>query len=71
MIRVNAICAWKDPIYRASLKAEELALVPRNPAGLVDVTDEELKQASGIAAIAVTTYFTCTESTFRRFRCCP
>jgi len=71
MNRVNVIRAWKDPIYRASLRTEELALVPRNPAGLVDVTDEELKEASGIAAFAVTTYFTCTESTYRRFRCCP
>jgi hypothetical protein len=40
-------------------------------AGLVDVSDEELKEASRLTAIAVTTYITCTESTFRRFRCCP
>lgn len=71
MIRVNVIRAWKDLIYRASLRAEELALVPSNPAGLVEVSDEELKEASGLGAIAVTTYITCTESTLRRFRCCP
>jgi mersacidin/lichenicidin family type 2 lantibiotic len=71
MIRVNVIRAWKDSIYRASLRTEELELVPSNPAGLVEVTDEDLKEASGLAAFAVTTYITCTESTFRRFRCCP
>ena len=71
MIRVDVIRAWKDPSYRANLSADELALMPGHPSGLVELSDEDLKLASGLAGIPVTTYITCTESTFRRFRCCP
>jgi len=43
----KTIRAWKDPEYRASLTAEELALMPTNPAGLIDLTDAELGEVSG------------------------
>ena len=46
----NTIRAWKDPEYRASLTAEELALLPSNPAGLIDLTDSELGEISGGAS---------------------
>ena len=71
MSNTNVVRAWKDPSYRGSLDAEELALMPAHPAGLVELSDEELREASGLTGLAVTTHITCTESTLRRFRCCP
>jgi mersacidin/lichenicidin family type 2 lantibiotic len=46
----KTIRAWKDPEYRATLSPEELALVPSNPAGLIDLTDAELGEVTGGAA---------------------
>ena len=69
MSKIDVIRAWRDPEYRASLRADE---VPSHPAGLVELTDEELVNASGLATAAQTTAQTCTEFTFRGFRrCCP
>jgi len=45
-------------------------MVPSNPAGLVELTDTQLKEASGLAGVIVTTFRTCTEFTFQRFHCC-
>ena len=66
----NVVRAWKDPSYRASLDAEGLSKLPLNPAGLVELTETQLKEASGLAGVIVTTFRTCTEFTFRRFHCC-
>ena len=65
----DIIRAWKDPIYRASLSADEQARVPANPAGDADLSDERLMQATGLEIIQ-TTFRTCTEFTFRRYHCC-
>jgi mersacidin/lichenicidin family type 2 lantibiotic len=71
MAKVDIVRAWKDPVYRATL-GEEAANLPQNPAGLVELNDDELKSASGLAGIALTTAQTCTELSFRGFRrCCP
>jgi len=69
MNKIDVIRAWRDPEYRATLSASEL---PPHPAGLVELTDEELERAAGLAGPAQTTAQTCTEFTFRGFRrCCP
>lgn len=39
--------AWKDAEYRRSLTAAERAQLPSNPAGLIELSDAELDQASG------------------------
>lgn len=70
MSNESIVRAWKDPSYRASLDAEGLSNLPLNPAGLVELTDTQLKEASGLAGIIVTTFRTCTEFTFKRFHCC-
>ncbi len=45
---VNEIVrSWKDEDYRLSLNSEELALMPGNPAGLIELTDEELVGVDG------------------------
>jgi mersacidin/lichenicidin family type 2 lantibiotic len=47
MKKVDVVRAWKDAVYRASLSAAELAEVPENPAGLLQLSDDELKSVSG------------------------
>ena len=71
MNREDIVRMWKDPAYRAGLSAAEMAGMPAHPSGLVNLTDEELKEASGLASVIVTTFRTCTEVTFHRFKCCP
>ncbi|TJZ56808.1 mersacidin/lichenicidin family type 2 lantibiotic [Streptomyces piniterrae] len=38
---------WEDPEYRNSLSAAELAELPENPAGSIELTDAELGQVMG------------------------
>ena len=47
MSNINIIRAWKDAEYRNSLSAEELAALPANPAGLVELPDEEMAEVAG------------------------
>jgi mersacidin/lichenicidin family type 2 lantibiotic len=68
---LDVIRAWKDARYRSSLDPSDAAQLPPNPAGLVHLSDEELKQASGLASYVVTTGPTCTMYTFAKHRCCP
>ena len=68
---IDVIRAWKDPSYRSSLGTEDRALLPLNPAGQVELTDLEVREASGLGRLEVTTGRTCTMSTFHRFQCCP
>ena len=44
---VNIIKAWKDADYRNSLSSAELALVPTNPSGLIELNDEDLMGVTG------------------------
>ena len=47
MLFDRIIRAWKDPEYRLSLSEEEQALLPENPAGAIELTDDELETAVG------------------------
>jgi mersacidin/lichenicidin family type 2 lantibiotic len=52
MSNVDIVRAWKDAAYRESLTEEQRALVPANPAGIIELTDDELGSISGgVAAI--------------------
>lgn len=44
---MNIVRAWKDAEYRATLTAAQLAALPENPAGAMELTDEELMRATG------------------------
>ena len=68
MSNPDIVRAWKDPAYRATLDE-----APANPAGLIELSDDQLASASGLAAGKfLTTAMTCTEYTWRRWRaCCP
>ncbi len=69
----DIVRAWKDPAYRASLSAEEAAGLPTHPAGAVELTDDELRNASGLAASRLmTTAWFCTLRSFGGWTaCCP
>jgi len=70
MRKSDVIRAWKDPAYRATLTAEELAQLPGHPSGALELRDEQLRAVTG--AVALTTAIDCTEFTFRNWRrCCP
>ena len=43
----NIIRAWKDESFRTSLSDAERALLPENPAGLIDLTAAELDAVAG------------------------
>jgi mersacidin/lichenicidin family type 2 lantibiotic len=70
MKSIDIVRAWKDARYREGLTQGERQGVPANPAGIVELTDEQLKQASGLSGAIVTTGRTCTDFTNHRFHCC-
>ncbi len=41
------IRAWKDDEFRLGLSETERALLPANPAGLLELTDDEMAQVAG------------------------
>ena len=43
----NVIRAWKDPVYRNSLSQAERSAIPANPAGAIEISDEDLGKVSG------------------------
>ena len=47
MSQNDIIRAWKDEDFRENLGAAELAALPSNPAGLVEVSDEDLNAMTG------------------------
>lgn len=47
MTQDQIIRAWKDPEYRRSLSDAERAALPENPAGLMELSDEQLDGAAG------------------------
>jgi len=47
MDNVEVVQAWKHADFWAQLSAEERALIPANPAGLVELTDEALEEVVG------------------------
>jgi len=52
MSNIDIIRAWKDEEYRESLSAEQKAQLPANPAGLIELTDEDMSSMSGGMAAA-------------------
>jgi mersacidin/lichenicidin family type 2 lantibiotic len=44
---MDIIRAWKDEGYRNSLSEAERAALPENPAGIVELSDEEMQIAWG------------------------
>ncbi len=59
MSKVDVIRAWKDEEYRAGLTDAERALLPPNPAGLIELDDEQMKAVLG-AGTASSCFPRCT-----------
>lgn len=70
MLDFDVARAWKDPRYRRSLSAQQLAQLPDNPAGMVELTDAELESAGGAAGSPLTTAPMCTLYSFLNWRAC-
>jgi len=47
MSNFDIVRAWKDENYRQSLSSEEQALLPANPAGSIELSDELLDMVAG------------------------
>lgn len=47
MSNIDVVRAWKDKDYRSSLSPEELAALPPNPAGPIEISDEDLGNVAG------------------------
>lgn len=47
MSQHDVIRAWKDEEYRRGLSADQLAALPENPAGAVELDDDDLDSAGG------------------------
>ena len=47
MTKEEIIRAWKDEAYRSALSGAELAQLPENPAGIIDLSDAQLGGVGG------------------------
>lgn len=47
MSNVDITRAWKDEAYRQSLSQDELAALPANPVGEIELTDSDLEAVYG------------------------
>ncbi len=45
--KIDVARAWKDPVYRDSLTASERAQLPPHPAGMIELSQEELGLVAG------------------------
>ncbi len=50
-MKLDIVRAWKDESYRASLSEDQLALLPANPIGEVELSDSDLAGVHGGAAM--------------------
>lgn len=72
----NIIRSWKDADFRDGLSYAEMANFPENPAGLVELSDEQLMSVDGgtspvtppVAAILIS--FISIEAIMTVARCC-
>jgi mersacidin/lichenicidin family type 2 lantibiotic len=49
---VDVYRAWRDGEYYEGLSADELAQLPEGPVGTIEISDDELRAASGLATAA-------------------
>jgi mersacidin/lichenicidin family type 2 lantibiotic len=47
MTNENIVRAWKDPAYRNSLSEADRSALPANPAGAIEISDNDLGNVSG------------------------
>jgi mersacidin/lichenicidin family type 2 lantibiotic len=54
MTKPDIIRAWKDEEYRCSLSESERAVLPQDPAGVIELSDSELRAADGGTTVTIT-----------------
>jgi len=54
MSKLDIVRAWKDEEYCESLSDKQRLSLPQNPAGLVEVRDQDLLQAEGGTTFSIT-----------------
>ena len=60
MKKNDIIRAWKDEEFRSALSADELAALPENPAGAVELDDADLDTAGGNDLTPYGSIFNCS-----------
>lgn len=71
MFDFDVVRAWRDAKYRRSLTPEQLARLPENPAGMVELNDAQLESAGGArGGIPLTTAPMCTLYSFLGWKAC-
>jgi mersacidin/lichenicidin family type 2 lantibiotic len=53
-MNADLIRAWKDETYRNGLSAEQLAAMPANPAGVLELSEDELAGVDGALTPLIT-----------------
>jgi mersacidin/lichenicidin family type 2 lantibiotic len=46
-MKFDIVRAWKDAAYRQSLSSDDLALLPANPVGEIELSDADLESIQG------------------------
>jgi mersacidin/lichenicidin family type 2 lantibiotic len=59
MSRHEIIRAWKDAEYRESLSRGQRAQLPEHPAGMIELSDDELNLAAGAGGEDSSMLYTC------------
>jgi len=54
MSKLDIVRAWKDEEYCESLSDTQRASLPQNPAGVIELKDEDLLQAEGGTTFSIT-----------------
>jgi mersacidin/lichenicidin family type 2 lantibiotic len=54
MSRTDIVRAWKDEEYFDRLSAFERSQLPQNPAGIIEISDDDLLQAEGGTTFSIT-----------------
>ena len=53
-MNADLIRAWKDEMYRDGLTADQLAAMPANPAGVLELSEDELAGVDGALTPLIT-----------------
>jgi mersacidin/lichenicidin family type 2 lantibiotic len=54
MSKLDIVRAWKDEEYLNKLSESERSLLPANPVGIIELSDQDLVQAEGGTTISLT-----------------
>lgn len=54
MSKLDIIRAWKDEEYLSNLSESERSLLPANPVGVIELTDQDLTQVDGGTTMSLT-----------------